>query len=74
MGDLDEDPKVVATMMKLQMEWYTLAKERGLKNIASEIVVDNVLLCGCTTKHILAYFRTVLDVLKHHHNTLRLKG
>ena len=30
-------------------------------------------LYGITTKQILAYFRTVLDDLKHHHATLKLK-
>ena len=34
MGDLNVAPKFVATMMKLYMEWDTLAKERGLKNVA----------------------------------------
>ena len=37
------------------------------------IIVDDVLLYGRTAGHCLEYFRTVLDVLKHHHATLKLK-
>ena len=73
MGSLNADPKFVAMMMKLQMKWYTLAKESGLKIDASKIIVDDVLLCGHTANHILAYFRTVVGVLKHHSATLKLK-
>ena len=39
----------------------------------SKIIVDDVLLYGRTADQLLAYFRTVLDVLKHHHTTLKLK-
>ena len=60
-------------MMKLQMKWETLSKERGLKNVASKIIVDDVLLYGRTAEQIIGYFRTVLDVLKHHRTTLKLK-
>ena len=66
MGSLNEYPTFVAMTMKLQMEWDTLAKEHGLKNVAYTIIVDDVLLYGITAEHIIAYFRTVLDVLKHH--------
>ena len=55
------------------MEWDTLAKEHVLKNVASKIIVDDVLLYGRTSRQILDYFRTVLDVLKHHRATLKLK-
>ena len=55
------------------MEYETLAKERGLKNSASKVIVDNVLLYGRTSNQLLHYFRTVLDVLKQHHTTLKLK-
>ena len=73
MGELNVAPKFVAMMTKLQMEWDTLSKERGLKNVASKIIVDDVLLYGRTAKHLLAYFRTVLYVLKHHRAILKLK-
>ena len=33
-----------------------------------------MLLYGRSAKQILAYFITVLNVLKHHHNTLKLKN
>ena len=73
MGTLNEDPTFIETMMKLQIEWEILSKEHGLKNVASKIIVDDVLLYGRTSKKILSHFRTVLDVLKHHHATLKLK-
>ena len=72
-GELNAAPTFVAMIMKLQMEWETLAKERGLKNVASKIIVGDVLLYGYTAEQILAYFRTVLDFLKHHRATLKLK-
>ena len=72
-GDLNLDQKFVAMIMKLQMEWYAIYKERDLKNAALNIIFDDVLLYGPTARQILAYFITVLDVLKHHRNTLKLK-
>ena len=73
MGDLNGSPTFVAMTMKLHMEWDTLAKQRGLKNVASKIIVDDVLLYGRTEEQLPAYFRTVLDVLKYHCATLKLK-
>ena len=58
---------------KLKNEWDTVVKERGLKNVASTIIVDDVLLYGRTDEHIQAYFGTVIDVLKHDHSTLKMK-
>ena len=60
--------------MKLQMEWDTLAKEHSLKNIASNIIVDDMLLYELTAEQLLDYFIAVLDVLKHHRATLKLKS
>ena len=74
MGALNTAPTFVAMVMKLQMEWYTLSKERGLKNVASKIIVDDLLLYGRTAKQLLDYFRTVLDVLKRHRITLKPKN
>ena len=73
MGSLNSDPTFVAMMMKIQMKWDTLVKERGLNFFASKIIVDDVLLYGRTSEQLLAYFRTVLDFIKHHHATLKLK-
>ena len=72
-GALNADPTFVVLIMNLQMDWDTLAKERGLKIFASKIIVDDLLLCGSTAEQILAYFITVMDVLKHHRATLKLK-
>ena len=44
-----------------------------MKNVASKIIVDDVLLYGRTSDHLLVYFRTFMDVLKHHRATLELK-
>ena len=44
-----------------------------MKNIASKIIFDYVLLYGRTAKQLLSYFITVLDVLKNHRATLKLK-
>ena len=59
-------------MTKLHLKWYTLAKERGLKQIASNIIADDVLFYGRTSEKLLAYFIMVLGVLKHHRATLKL--
>ena len=40
--------------MKLQMEWYALAKESGMKNVAYKIIVDDVLLYEHTAKKLLS--------------------
>ena len=37
------------------------------------IIVDDVLLYGCTAGQLLSYFITVIDVIKHHCATLKLK-
>ena len=61
-GSLNADSMFVAMTMKLKMEWDILTKERGY-----------VLLYGSSTSQLVAYFRTVLDVLKHNRATLELK-
>ena len=38
MGDLNADPICLEIITKLQMEWYALSEERGLKNVASKII------------------------------------
>ena len=72
-GDQNASTIFVAMATKLYMEWDTLSKERGLKKFASKIIVVDVLLYGHTARQLIAYFRTFLDVLKHHRDTLRLK-
>ena len=62
-----------AMMMKLQMESDTFAKERRLNVVASKIFVYDLLLYGRTSKQLLACFRTVFSVIKHHRATLKLK-
>ena len=61
-------------MTNLQMEWDTLATERGLKNVSSKIIIGDVLLYGHIAEQILDYFRTVMDLLKHHHAKLKIKN
>ena len=53
MGALNPAPTFLAMMMKLQMEWDTLANERGLNNVASKIIVGDVILYVLTAKHLL---------------------
>ena len=53
MGYLNAAPTFVAIMMNLQMEWDTLSKDHRLENVASETIVDNVLLYGHTTCQLL---------------------
>ena len=73
MGGLNAAPVFAAMIMKLQMEWDILATERGLKISASKIIVDDVSMYGRTAEQILDCFRTVMDVLKNHIITLKLK-
>ena len=42
--------------------------------LPQKIIIDDIVLYGCTSNKLLAYFITVLDVLKHHRATLRLKN
>ena len=74
MGSLNAAPTFLAMTMKLHMEWDTLAKERGFKNVASKIIVVDVLLYGSTAEQLLNYFRTVLYVIKHHPAALNSKN
>ena len=73
MGALNTAPIFVAMTTKLKMEWETLAKELG-KKCCIRIIVDDVLLYERTDEQLLDYFSTVLGVLKHHCNTLKLKN
>ena len=43
-------PTCLVMRMKLKNEWDTLAIERGLKNGASNVIVDDVLLYGRTAE------------------------
>ena len=73
MGDLNAAPTFIAMMMNIKMKWDKLDEESGMENFASKIIFDYVLLYGRTSKKLLAYFRTVLEVLKQHRATLKLK-
>ena len=44
MGALNSDSKFEAMMMKLKMEWETLARERGLKMLYQKLLL---ILCYC---------------------------
>ena len=50
----------------IQRTWF--------ENFCIKIIVDDVLLYETTAGQLLAYFRTVLDVLEHHNATLKLKN
>ena len=53
MGGLNEAPKCVAMIIKLQNEWCKLSKESGLTFFTSKIIVDVVLLYGRTENNLL---------------------
>ena len=74
LGALNTALTFAAIIMKLHMEWDTLSKELGLKNVASKIIADDVSLYGRTAEQLLHYFRTFMDALKHHRATLKLKN
>ena len=44
-----------------------------MKNVSIKIIVGDLLLYGRTDEQLLDYFRRVLDVLKNHSATLKLK-
>ena len=46
MGTLNAALIFVAMITKIQMEWYKIFKESGLKNVASSFIVHNELLYG----------------------------
>ena len=64
MGELNAYPTFLTTSENMQKEWDTLDKESDLENIASKIIVDNVFLYGHIEEIIMAYFITVLYILK----------
>ena len=74
MGALNAAPVFVAMIVKLQIECDIPYMERGLKIVASKIIVYDVLLYGCTSEQIISYFKTVLDVLKRNRDTLKIKN
>ena len=73
MGALHSATNFVSMMIKLQNKWDTLAKEHELRNFALKIIVDDVLMYGHIAGQILAYFRMVVDFLKHHFPTIKMK-
>ena len=73
MGTLNAAPTFVAMMMKLKNGMGHTSQRTWFENAASKIIVYGVLLYGRTAEQLLAYFRTVLGVLKHHCATLKLK-
>ena len=73
MGFLNSHAIFVAMMATMQAEWEQKAAARGLKNVGSKIIVDDVLLYAPTIEDSLAYFRIILEVLQHHRVTIKLK-
>ena len=49
MGALNSAPKFVFMMMKLQMEWETIAKERGFKMLHQNLFL--LIMCYCMGAH-----------------------
>ena len=55
MEALNATPNILEMMVKLQIKWDTLTKERGLKNVAPKIIVDDLLLYGLTDEQTQDY-------------------
>jgi hypothetical protein len=73
MGALNAHAVFVAMMSILQKQWDKAAKSKGLKWFGSKVIVDDVLLFASCVMTLLAYFRIVLQTLKHYSATLKLK-
>ena len=50
-----------------------MAEEHGIERCGSKVIVDNVLVFRRDPDSLLQYFRVVLEVLKHHHATIKLQ-
>ena len=73
MGALNSTATFVAMMTTLQKEWEAKASKLGISGCGFKVIVDDVLLFGREEETLLRYFRVVLDMLKHHRATLKLK-
>ena len=73
MGALNLVPIFMAMMLTLRWKWDHLADEQGIKKCGSKVIVDDVLVYGRDPDSLLWYFRVVLEVLKHHHATVKLQ-
>ena len=73
MGYLKSASTLAAMMMGLHIKWTKLAKERGINGFERKVIVDNVLVYSHDPEPLLQYFRAVLNVLKHHQATIKLK-
>ena len=62
-GNYDEDIKVMVQLRKVAQT----------EKCCIKIIVGDVLLYGITAEHLLAYFQTVIGVLKHHRATQKMK-
>ena len=44
-----------------------------MENSSSKTIVDDLSLYGRTEEKLIEYFRTVLELMKHHHTTIKIK-
>ena len=73
MGALNAAPVFAAMMEVLQHQWRELAKQQGIRDTDSKVIIDDVILHGTRVDNLLDYFRCVLTVLQKHRATVKLK-
>jgi len=75
MGAENSAPVFAAMMVVMQREWDAKAAKRKppIKDCASEVIINDIMLHGLTAAMLLLYFRCVLEVLMHYRATIKLK-
>ena len=73
MGALNLAPIFMAMMLTLRWKWDCLVDEQGIVKCRSKVIVDDILVYERDPDSLLWYFKVVLEVLKHHHATVKLQ-
>jgi hypothetical protein len=73
MGALNSAATFCAMMETLKQEWNKVAAEKQIQHCDTKVIVDDVLIYGRDSDELIRYFGVVVDVLKHHRATLKLK-
>ncbi len=73
MGATNAHPVFVALVAKFKQEWDKQAKEQGLTNFYSQVIVDDIIIAAQNPETLIQYFRCVLNILQHYRVTAKLK-
>ena len=73
MGALNSAATFCAMMETLKQEWNKVAAEKQIQHCDTKVIVDDVLIYGRDSDELIRYFGVVVDVIKHHRATLKLK-